>query len=114
MGEVIFFVIQISLAIMFFMFLAYYAKLHSIFSLLRHKHEDEWKRLGSPTIVLNFSLQNILGFREYLKSCTYMRVEDHEFQKECEDFKLFLRIYYSFFAILFLGLLGLVCYGMYI
>ena len=69
---------------------------------LRAQHSEVWKRLGSPTLFFNNSIQNNRAVNSFLKTRAYENLDDPTLEKRCRFLKIFNHLYLVVFALVVL------------
>jgi len=77
---------------------------YKFLNLLRIKHFEKWKELGSPSLGMNNSIKNNMTMLMFLKNKDYIKVNDSELTKLARvlwNYGIFYLIFFAVEIILF-------------
>ena len=74
-------------------------------SFLKHNHEDVWIKLGSPSLIYNNSLKNMIAVYKYLWKKEYKKINDKKLH-HLADFTLYYSLGYETNSLVHDGNLG--------
>ena len=81
----------------------YYSFLSRFLDNLRNAHSKDWERLGSPTLILNNSIQNSTNLLVYITRRSYLEIGDDDLRRLGNKTRTFLFLSLGFMAVSFVG-----------
>ena len=73
---------------------------HRFLSVLRERHSDIWKELGSPTLVANNSPQSFFVIRRFLRKMNSLNISDPDLMRRGNALLMFQNFYFLLFAVI--------------
>ena len=77
---------------------------YKFLSLLKERHFEKWKELGSPSLGMNNSIKNNVVILAFLKNKEYIKINDSELTKSAKilwNYSIFYLIFFVVVIILF-------------
>lgn len=76
---------------------------YRLLSWLQKNHPEEWRQLGSPTLIANNSISGFFVLRKFLKNQYFQQMGDPELTKRSRAVWIFSNFYLLFFIFLLIG-----------
>lgn len=83
---------------------------YQFISILRNKYKKTWEELGSPTLITNNSIRNIIRIMIFLKEKHYIDLNDEELNFRSRRLYIFNNLFFVFALICIASILAIIIY----